>query len=110
MRLHDICGPLLLYYATNHHLPANLEELRQVPGFTLTEPFTCPVSQKPYVYNPIGVQTVGQPERIILHDPAPSHSGMRWAVSIIEPQRESDPLVTKVVGLPESYFTLRIPR
>src|SRR4051812_10374522 len=31
--LHQICGPLLLYYHLNHHLPENLDELRAVPGF-----------------------------------------------------------------------------
>jgi hypothetical protein len=108
-RLHDISGGLLLYYAVNHRLPANLDELRQLPGFVPTD-FVCPVSKKPYVYNPIGVQTLGQPERIILYDPAPSHSGFRWAVTFIEPQRETDPPITKVIGLPESHFNLRPPR
>ena len=29
-RLHELCGPLLLYYATNRSLPAKLEELNTV--------------------------------------------------------------------------------
>jgi hypothetical protein len=107
-QLHDLCHPLLLYYATRHQLPERIEELRQIPGFESAH-FICPVSKKPYIYNPIGVQTAGQPARIVLYDPAPSHSGFRWAISIIEPQRESDPLITKVIGLPESHFSLRIP-
>src|SRR5688572_19141716 len=107
-RLHDLCAPLLLYYATRQELPEQLEDLRRIPGYESAQ-FTCPVSNQPYIYNPVGVQTVGQPARIVLYDPAPSHSGFRWAIAIIEPPRPTDPLITKVIGLPESHFSLRIP-
>jgi hypothetical protein len=109
-RLHDICEPLLLYYSVHHQLPARLDELRQLPGFEGDMlNFTCPVSHLPYVYNPIGILTMDDQPRIILYDPQPSHAGARWAVAIIEPQGNA-PLVTKVVGLPESRFTLKPPR
>jgi len=107
-RLHDICGPLLLYYATRHRLPARLEDLRDVPGFEASMQFACPISRKPYVYNPVGLLRPEDPSRVILFDPAPSHSGMRWAVAIIEP-RDNGPLVTKVIALPESHFNLQLP-
>jgi len=104
MRLHDICEPLLLYYVMNHKLPDRLEDLRQMPDSANLE-LTCPVSHKKYLYNPVGLLDTESKSRVILYDPAPSHSGMRWAVSIIEPQQENGPLVTKVIALPESHFT-----
>ena len=59
MRLHDVCGPLLLYYATNRALPAKLEQLSEVSGFESVKNFTCPASGKPYVYNPAGSEPGG---------------------------------------------------
>src|SRR5262245_27281058 len=53
-RLHDICGPLLFYYATNHQLPVKLEDLKQIGGFEEVE-YICPVSGLPYVYVPAGL-------------------------------------------------------
>jgi hypothetical protein len=38
---------------------------------------------------------------------APSHSNMRWAVTVGEPEVEGGPLVMKIVALPESFFLLR---
>ena len=104
MRLHDICEPLLLYYVMNHRLPDRLEDLRQLPDSANLE-LTCPVSHKKYLYNPVGLLDTESKSRVILYDAAPSHSGMRWAVSIIEPEQENGPLVTKVIALPESHFT-----
>ena len=110
-RLHDICGAILFYYATRQKLPARLEELTQLPGFEDIREFRCPVSGEPYLYNPIGIVTPEQPTRVILYDPAPSHAKMRWAVSIVEPP-DAGPLVTKVIALPESAFSLnlRVPK
>jgi hypothetical protein len=107
-RLHDICEPLLLYYIKHDKLPGRLEELRDIPGFESLE-LICPVSKKSYLYNPIGITTSESRARIICYDAAPSHSGMRWAISIIEPQ-DNGPLVTKVIALPESHFTFMAPR
>ena len=110
MRLHDLCAPLLLYYSMNDSLPGRLDDLRQVPGFENQVVLTCPVSNRPYVYNPVGVYNPNQPERVILYDPTPAHSGFRWAISIIEPQQPNAPLITKVIALPESQFHLTLPR
>jgi hypothetical protein len=106
-RLHDLCGPLLLYYKLNHQLPATLDQLRRTPGFDPGQELACPVSKRPYTYNPIGIMTQDRQPRINLYDPAPSHAGFRWAVSIIEPKEEDGPLITKVVALPESAFTFQ---
>ena len=104
-RLHDLCEPLLLYYATRHEIPARLEELRQMPGFTELD-LRCPVSRLPYVYNPVGIQTGDDQPRLVIYDAAPSHSGMRWAIAIVEPKDPANALVAKVVAVPEGRFTL----
>jgi hypothetical protein len=108
-RLHDICGALLLFYATNDRLPADLTELERAPGSEDIPSFTCPVSNKPYVYNAGGIRMPEKNSWVILYDPAPSHSNLRWAVSILEPV-PGQPLVTKVVALPETFFLLRPPK
>jgi hypothetical protein len=107
-RLHDLCEPLLFYYLKNHKLPGRLDELKGEPGFDGPVDLTCPVSHLPYVYNPVGILTAVSRSRIIAYDAAPSHSGMRWAISIIEPE-DNGPLIARVVALPESHFQLNIP-
>lgn len=105
-QLHEICGALLQYYRANLDLPPRLDALREVPGFDQLK-LNCPVTNRPYVYNPIGIQGAQNKQRILVHDPAPVHSGMRWAIVIDEPKPDRA-LVTKVVALPESNFTLQI--
>jgi hypothetical protein len=107
-RLHDIIEPLFLYYTQHHRLPSRLEELRQMRGFENLQ-LSCPVSKLPYVYNPVGIITLDNQPRMVCYDAAPSHSKMRWAISIIEPRGEG-PLVAKVVAVPESAFTLTMPK
>jgi len=102
-RLHDLSGPLLLYYATNHKLPPSLEALRST-GMDMPEDLTCPVSHQPYVYNPQGLPAPNGMGKLIIYDATPAHSGMRWAVAIIEPQRQIDPLIAKVVAVPNTSF------
>jgi hypothetical protein len=106
-RLHQICGPLLLYYAMNRHLPDTLDELLQVPGFNLSATdFTCPVSRLPYIYDPRGTRAPASAGgTIILADATPAHSHLRWAVSIVEPKDPGGALIAKVIAVPESYFT-----
>jgi hypothetical protein len=103
MRLHDVCGPLLLYYATNRALPAKLEQLSAVPGFENVNDFTCPASGKPYVYNPAGLPAPDRSMRLIIYDAA-AHGGTRWAIAIPVAPGEG-PLVAKVVAVPESFFS-----
>jgi hypothetical protein len=106
-RLHDICEPLLRYYLDNQELPPNLETLKQMKGFASLE-LTCPVTKRAYLYNPVGVQNAVNKQRILIYDPAPVHAGMRWAVVIVSPEGDRA-LVTKVVALAESNFSLQIP-
>jgi hypothetical protein len=105
-QLHEICGALLQYYRANLDLPPRLDALREVPGFDQLK-LNCPVTNRPYVYNPIGIQNAQNKQRIIVYDPAPVHSGMRWAIVIDEPKPDRA-LVTKVIALAESNFSLQI--
>lgn len=77
-RLQDLCGVLLEYYAFNSRtLPPDTAAIaRLAPGIELK----CPTSGLPYVYRPEGLAYPGQPGPIIMHDAAPSHSGMRWGI------------------------------
>jgi hypothetical protein len=77
-------------------------------GFEKLE-LTCPVSKLPYVYNPIGIITLDNQPRMVCYDAAPSHSGMRWAITVVEPRDNSANLIAKVVAVPESAFTLKLP-
>lgn len=98
-RLHDLCGPLLLYYSAEGHLPERLDELAQVGG--QAGPLVCPASGRPYVYNPNGLPGPEAGTRVIIYDPLPSHSGVRWGISI-RAGGEGEPLIAKVIALPES--------
>jgi hypothetical protein len=101
-RQHDICGLLLLYYLDHHRLPKTLDELASVPGFEQVQSFTCPVSHRPYIYNPAGFIAPNGSGTVVLYDATPAHSGMRWGISIAEAQGNS-PLVARVIALPDAY-------
>ena len=102
-RLHDLCGPLLLYYAINRKLPADAEELRRVDGFPDLAELRCPVSKQPYVYNRAGLPTAGGGGRVILYDATGAHDGKRWAIAIQETSNPNEPLQAKVIPLPASF-------
>lgn len=82
-RLHDISGHLLLYYAQHRKLPAALADLGPAGGLP-DRPIMCPASGKPYVYDPRGASVSNRAGRLVLCDPGPSHSGMRWGVLVDE--------------------------
>jgi hypothetical protein len=80
-RLQDIITSLYLYYAAYKQLPNKLEDLRTVTGIETDLGFTCPVSGKPYIYNPVGLQAqAGDTLHLILYDATPAHNGCRWGV------------------------------
>ena len=104
-RLHAVSGALLYYYVLNKRMPQSIEELRSIAGPDPDVEFTCPVSGKPYVYDPRGLARSGnRPGYIVLYDPEPSHSGMRWAVTAEETRNKAQPLVTHVVIETEAHF------
>lgn len=95
MRLHDIAGPLLLYYRTNNKLPPRLEDLK---GFDSTLQFTCPVSGKPYIYNPDGIP-ISEPQGwLLVYDAEAIHKGLRWGIVVMEP-KPGQPLSADVLAI-----------
>ena len=103
-RLQDISGDLLLYYAMNHHLPQQLSELAQLPDIGPLPEFVCPVSHQPYIYQRQGIPLPEQQSRIVLYDATPAHSGLRWAITMNDPQAGQS-IIMKVIALRDSYFT-----
>jgi len=90
-QLHDICGPLLAYYAVHQDLPARLDQL-PLPKTALV----CPISKKPYVYNPHGMPLADREGLLIVYDAKASHLGTRWAI-LAEPPKPGKPLVLRVL-------------
>src|SRR4051812_1154488 len=76
-RLQDLSGLFLMYSLMNHRLPDSLDELRTMPGASDVPAFECPVSHQPYVYVREGIPVPSGTGRIIVHDAAPTHSGLR---------------------------------
>lgn len=102
-RVHELAGVMLLYYAVHHQLPATLEELRSVADADQDLHFTCPVSGKPYIYEPAGLVSGGNEERLVLFDPEPTHKGARWGV-VAAPPHGLRPATASATLLPEAMF------
>jgi hypothetical protein len=110
-RLQDLAGSLLFYYAVNKRLPGTLTDLKDVDGNVIPpEQLTCPVSHKPYVYDPRGIPAgPAKPGVIVLADPEPTHSGLRWAITVEKPRNPTQPLITHLVAVPETTFHGGLP-
>ena len=106
-RLHDLCGPLLQYYALHRDLPETLAELFPADSQPASPP-ACPAIGKCYVYDPQGVLVPGLPGRLIVHDAEPSHAGRRWGI-LAEPPQPGQPLILRVVQVSESAFRRATP-
>jgi len=110
VRMHDLSGLLLLYYAVNKHLPDRVEELAPLADPDVTFDPTCPLSGRPYVYAPGGLQSSEGGERyLVLYDAAPSHGGLRWGVFVAPPQAGKPP-ATWVILMSEQVFRGYVPR
>ena len=107
-QLHELCRPLLLHYAIRRRMPTGLDDLRAIAGPDPAIVFECPVSRQPYTYNAEGLQSATVPGRIVLFDSTPAHDGKRWAV-ILEETRPGQPLIPRVVAIPESEFPKPAP-
>jgi len=103
-RMHTILGQIVLYYSAHRQLPPTAEALSAAGGGT-TPPLACPVSGKPYVYNPKGVPIVlgGRQYIVVLYDGEPTHWGARWGI-LIEPPLGRRSLIARVGLLPEKDF------
>jgi len=102
MRLHEVCGTLLLYYNTHHDLPPTLPALAKAPGAADAGELACPASHQPYVYIPAGVPVDPPPSRVVLFDPTPAHANKRFAIVIQPPPQPGGVLQARVIAIPES--------
>ena len=102
--LYDVvCNQLMMYYAIHKELPPTLEALRKVDP---TNPMECPVSGKPYVYNPVGLEVSGWPGRLILYDSEPIHDGHRWGI-VADVPRPGKPFAVRPARPPEGAIRWR---
>jgi len=103
IQLHDICGPLLVYYSIHRALPIQLTDL--IPYAMPDEPlnFVSPGSGKPYLYGQKGLQRSGSDKILIVADPEPSARHIRWCI-LMQPPKGNGTLALEVIGIPESIF------
>jgi hypothetical protein len=102
-RLHAISGAMLEYFALNNRLPPKLDDLRPLLDVDRSLSFTCPVSGTPYAYVPRGLVSQDDNRQIILHDPQPDRTGMRWVILMQRPQGRQ-PAAMWVVSLSDPMF------
>ena len=107
-RLHDISGLLLLYFVTNRNLPERLEDLAPLSDSPSTFQTTCPVSGRPYVYTRQGLPGAGSDRVLLVHDPEPSHGGLRWVI-VASPPQGDQPLSTWVMPYTDQRFRRHAP-
>jgi len=107
-RLQDISGQILLYYLKNRRMPASLEELHTMPGGDPKLPLSCPVSNQPYAYDPVGYPVADKPHRLVAFDTVPVHRGGRWGLLMAEPE-EGKALSMWVARLNEDVFKALVP-
>jgi hypothetical protein len=98
-RLHEISGALLLYCSSTGQLPEKLADLKAADLEPLP-PLVCPLSGKPYVYDPQGLPVQGRRGRLVVYDAAPSHNGKRWGI-LADLGADDKPLSSRVVLVPE---------
>jgi len=103
MRLHDLCGPMLLYFAAKHRLPLTLQELEPYAFGPTPLLFTCPESGLPYQYASDGLTRDGDPWRLLVFDAKAVHHGMRWGIVGL-PESGTHPADLRVVQLTESVY------
>ena len=109
VRMHDLSGQVLLYYAVNKRLPGRVEELEAFADADTGFHADCPVSGRPYVYAPGGLQSSAGGDRyLILYDAVPAHGGLRWGV-FVAPPREGQPPATWVILMSEEVFRGYVP-
>lgn len=109
IRLHDIAGDLLLYYAVNKRLPERLEDLHSLGADETESNFTCPLTHQPYVYVPSGLIGPGESKRIIVYDALPAHNGKRWCILMPIHDKPGAAQSVEVLAVPEATFDTYLP-
>lgn len=108
LRLQQIGGALLEYYAIHGRLPTRLEDLSTLTDLEQPLSFSCPGTGKPLVYVPSGLVRLADPQPIVLFDPTVDRARLRWVIRLRRPTpREAG--TTFVEHLPESVFQTFVP-
>lgn len=109
IRLHDIGGAILQYFALNKRLPDRLEDATTFADTDQPLQFTCPTSGKTYGYAPRGLVLEGRKKRIIVFDQMAAHEGQRWCVFMADDPRPGAAQSIEVLAVPEGVFRLYRP-
>ncbi len=97
-RLHDVCGSLLLFHASQGRLPDSLAELAAATGLEASRTLD-PATGRPFAYARGGFAASAEGASVVvLAEPAPG-AAVRWAVAF-EPGRGAS--TCRVVALPAS--------
>jgi hypothetical protein len=116
-RLQDIEGAMVAYYQVHHRLPGELSELKSLPVFGAELNFTCPISKKPYVYVPAGLECAGRSKRIYVYDAEASHEGtmadgqramFRWCI-LMPPVKPGQQPFMEVLPIEDKEFRKYLP-
>jgi hypothetical protein len=107
-RLQEISGALLEYYASYEKLPARLDVLNSLPDLDQPLAFSCPNSDRPFVYVPSGLHSAGDSRQIVLYDPAIDRAGLRWVIRMRRPSAR-EAAATWVEHVLASSFDIRPP-
>lgn len=107
-RLQEISGALLEYYALYEELPARLDVLNALPDLDQPLAFSCPNSDRPFVYVPSGLHSAGDSRQIVLYDSVIDRAGLRWVIRMRRPSAR-EAAATWVEHVPASTFDIRQP-
>lgn len=108
VRLDEIRGQILLYYAVHRKLPPRLEDLASFADLGTEASYVSPTTGKPYTYLPAGLVTPGQTRRLIVYDAQPPAGATRWGILMGEPQGDQ-PAATWAVPLSDAVFKAYVP-
>jgi hypothetical protein len=106
IKMHDIEGAILMYYAINKVLPPKIEDALPLADVPLD--MNVPGTSQQYVYTREGIILQDQEARLIVYEPAPLHKGHRLAIRVNDP-KAFQPLVMHIIPVPESFFLLHPP-
>ena len=108
IRLHDIEGTMLLFYAVNKRLPDSLEDLKPLADFGSQLQLVCPATGQAYQYDPRGLMSAGRSKRIIVWDSTAAHHGNRFCI-LMPYTPPGAAMSLEVVAVPEADFGTYVP-
>jgi len=97
-RLGQLAERLLRFYVAHRRLPASREELLSEDEGGQPSTLICPVSGKPYIFEPQGLRSPGLDGNVLIYDSEGAHAGFRWGV-LVQAPAGTQPLTAKVIAL-----------